>query len=453
MDMDMDMIIRRVRIEDDRPLVDIGIQGGRIAAIEECIEATGWEEIDAEGRVALPGFIEPHLHLDKAFLHRRLPARSGTLEEAIRVTGILKSKQERADVLERSRRVLDMAIEHGTVFIRAHPDVDPIQGLIGVETALELKHEYRDLVDLQIVAFPQEGLLKTEGALDLMKQALALGADVVGGCPYNELSWDDTRRHIDLVFELAATRGLPVDMHADFADDTKDQRFAATEYIARRTIELGYQGRVALGHVTSLGSLRKEALDPILDLLREARIHIVTLPATDAYLGGRRDEVNCRRGLTPVRALLGSGVNVAYSSNNIRNAFTPFGKADPLQIGNLLAHLVQFGTPENQAEILKMSTTNAARVVGLQQDYGLAVGRMADLMILDGQVVADVLLDLPPRSWVLKGGRVTLVSRRETHICRDCGMKHHRFHTGEAIATSPSIPTTTQGDTREKAAL
>jgi cytosine deaminase len=448
----MDMIIRQVRIEDDKPLVDIGILDGRIIAIEEHIDWRGDEEIDAEGRVALPGFIEPHLHLDKAFLHRRMPPRSGTLDEAIRVTGILKSHQEREDVLERSRRVLDMAVEHGTVLVRAHPDVDPIQGLIGVETALELRGEYRDLLDLQIVAFPQEGLLKTEGAYELMKQALALGADVVGGCPYNELTWDDTRRHIDLVFELAADRGLPIDLHADFADDTRDRRFAATEYIARKTIELGYQGRVALGHVTSLGSLPKAQLDPILDLLREADIHVVTLPATDTYLGGRRDEVNPRRGLTPVRALLASGINVAYSSNNIRNAFTPFGKADPLQIGNLLAHLVQFGTPEHQAEILKMSTTNAARVVGLNEDYGLAIGKVADLMILDGHVVADALLDLPPRAWVLKRGRITVVSRRECHICRGCGMRHPRFPTDQSPIPR-STTQQTQGDTREEAAL
>ena len=175
----MDMIIRRVRIEDDKPLVDIGIKDGRIAAIEEQLDRTGTEEIDAEGRVALPGFIEAHLHLEKAFLHRRMPARLGTLDEAIRVTGILKSKQERKDVLERSRKVLDMAITSGTTLIRAHPDVDPIQNLIGVETAVELREEYRDLIDLQIVAFPQEGILKTPGVVELMEKAIELGADVL----------------------------------------------------------------------------------------------------------------------------------------------------------------------------------------------------------------------------------------------------------------------------------
>ena len=424
----MELIIRRVRIDDEKPLVDIGIRDGRIAAIEEHLDRKGDEEIDAEGRAALPGFIEPHLHLDKAFLHRRMPARLGTLDEAIRVTGILKAKQEREDVLERSRRVLDMAIANGTTLIRAHPDVDPIQGLIGVETALELQEEYRDLIDLQIVAFPQEGILKTTGVLELMEKALDLGADVVGGCPYNELSWDDTRSHIDRVFELAVERGRPVDMHVDFADDASDQRFASTEYIARKTIELGYQGRVALGHVTSLASLTPERLEPLTALLREADITIVTLPATDTYLGGRRDIVNPRRGVTPVRALTKAGVNVAYSSNNVRNAFTPFGKADPLQIGNLLAHLIQFGTPEHQADILKMSTNNAARAVGLNDSYGLAVGKQADFMVLDTLVVADALLDLPARSWVFKRGRVAAMTRRETTICRNCGHAHEPVH-------------------------
>ncbi len=420
----MDMVIRHARLDDEQPLMDIGITGGRIAVIEEVIDKQGDQEIDAEGRVALPGFIEPHLHLEKAFVHRRLPARSGTLDEAIRVTGILKAKQQREDVLERSRRVLDMAVRNGTVLVRAHPDVDPIQGLIGVETALELKDEYRDLLDLQIVAFPQEGLLKTSGAVELMEQALAMGADVVGGCPYNELNWDDTRAHIDKVFDLALENDLDVDMHADFADDTQDKRFAAAEYIARKTIEVGYQGRVALGHMTSLGALTPELAKPVIDLLREADIHVITLPATDIYLGGRKDESKPRRGLTPVRALHAAGVNVAYSSNNIRNAFTPFGKADPLQIGNLLAHIVQFGTPEHQLEVLKMGTSNAARAVGLADDYGLAVGKPADLMILDTRVVADALLDMPSRSWVLKRGRITVITTHESKICRGCGHAH-----------------------------
>jgi cytosine deaminase len=413
----MDLLITNARVWDDRPPVDIGIEGERIAAVEPRIEAEAGRVIDADGRAVLPGFVEPHLHLDKALLYRRQPARDGTLAEAIRLTGQLKAEQDRDDVLERSRAVLDMAVAHGTVAIRAHPDVDPIQGLLGVETALVLRDEYRDLLDLEAVAFPQEGIVKAPGTLELMEEALRMGASVVGGCPYNEPSWEDTRRHIDLVFELAQRFDVPVDMHADFADDAGDQRYAAAGYIAEKAIELGWQGRVSLGHVTSLASLTREEAMPVVERLRDAQVTIVTLPATDLYLGGRGDERNQRRGLTPVHLLRDSGVNVTFSSNNVRNAFTPFGKADMLQIGNLLAHAAQFGTPHSQAEVLRMATYDAARSIGLG-DYGLAVGRRADLVVLDSPLVADVLADIPPRLWVVKRGRVTVESRHETIIHR-----------------------------------
>jgi cytosine/creatinine deaminase len=413
----MDLLITNARVWDDRPLVDIGIEGERIAAIEPRIEAEAGRVIDAEGRAVLPGFVEPHLHLDKALLYRRQPARDGTLAEAIRLTGQLKAEQDRDDVLERSRAVLDMAVAHGTVAIRAHPDVDPIQGLLGVETALALREEYRELLDLEAVAFPQEGIVKAPGTLGLMEEALRMGASVVGGCPYNEPSADDTRRHIDIVFELAQRFDVPVDMHADFADDAGDQRYRAAGYIAEKAIELGWQGRVSLGHVTSLAALTREEAMPVVERLRDAQVTIVTLPATDLYLGGRGDERNQRRGLTPVHLLRDSGVNVTFSSNNVRNAFTPFGKADMLQIGNLLAHAAQFGTPHSQAEVLRMATYDAARSIGLG-DYGLAEGRRADLVVLDSPLVADVLADIPPRLWVVKRGRVTVESRHETIIHR-----------------------------------
>jgi cytosine/creatinine deaminase len=414
----MQLLIKNVRTSDHAEPVDIAVEAGRIAAIERGIGGAAQRTIEAGGRAAIPGLLEPHLHLEKAFLHRRMPARSGTLEEAIRITGILKGKQERDDVLARSRQVLDMAVKAGTTAIRAQPDVDVIQGLIGVETALELKREYRDLLDLQIVAFPQEGILKSPGTVELMEQALRLGADVVGGCPYNELSRADTEAHIGIVFDLAQKYGVPVDMHADFADDASDARFAVASYVARKTIETGWCGRVSLGHVTSLGALGAEEAKPVIELLREADVHIVTLPATDTYLGGRKDDRNQRRGLTPVRRLRDGGVNVTYASNNIRNAFTPFGKADPLLIGNFLAHLAQFGTPENQAFVLEMGTYAAARAMGLAADYGLKVGCQADLVILDTHDVADALLDIPVRSWVIKRGRVTVETRYTCEIHR-----------------------------------
>jgi cytosine deaminase len=424
----MDLLITNARVWDDRPPVDIAIEGERIAAMEPALEVEAARTIDAGGRAVLPGFVEPHLHLDKALLYRRQPTRDGTLEEAIRLTAQLKAEQDRDDVLERSRAVLDMAVANGTVAIRAHPDVDPIQGLVGVETGLVVREEYRDLLDLELVAFPQEGIIKAPGTQELMEEALRMGASVVGGCPYNERSWDDSKRHIDIVFELARRFEAPIDMHADFADDAADQRYAAAEYIAEKTIENGYQGRVSLGHVTSLASLTREEAAPVIERLRDAQVSIVTLPATDLYLGGRGDERNPRRGVTPVHLLRDSGVNVTFSSNNVRNAFTPFGKADMLQIGNLLAHVAQFGTPHSQAEVLRMATYDAARSIGLD-DYGLAEGRQADLVVCDSPVVADVLADIPSRLYVVKRGRLTVETRHETIIHRSAPVPEHKEQT------------------------
>jgi cytosine deaminase len=424
----MDLLITNARVWDDRPPVDIAIEGERIAAMEPALEVEAARTIDAGGRAVLPGFVEPHLHLDKALLYRRQPTRDGTLEEAIRLTAQLKAEQDRDDVLERSRAVLDMAVANGTVAIRAHPDVDPIQGLVGVETGLVVREEYRDLLDLELVAFPQEGIIKAPGTQELMEEALRMGASVVGGCPYNERNWDDSKRHIDIVFELARRFEAPIDMHADFADDAADQRYAAAEYIAEKTIENGYQGRVSLGHVTSLASLTREEAAPVIERLRDAQVSIVTLPATDLYLGGRGDERNPRRGVTPVHLLRDSGVNVTFSSNNVRNAFTPFGKADMLQIGNLLAHVAQFGTPHSQAEVLRMATYDAARSIGLD-DYGLAEGRQADLVVCDSPVVADVLADIPSRLYVVKRGRLTVETRHETIIHRSAPVPEHKEQT------------------------
>ncbi|CAG4898588.1 amidohydrolase family protein [Paraburkholderia saeva] len=421
----VDLLIRRARIDDDAPLTDIVIDAGRIAALATDWDGTASDEINAAGRAVVPGFIEPHIHLDKAMWHRARPSVAGTLEEAIRVTGELKARRNRKDMLERARRVLDMAVRNGTTAMRTHPDVDPIQHLLGVETMLELRESYRDLIDLQIVAFPQEGLIKAPGTLQLMEEALRLGADVAGGCPYNEVNRADTEAHIDTVFALAQRFDVDIDLHADFADDTTDARFFATQYIAHKTIDTGYQGRVSLGHVTSLGSLPPAQLAPVIEALAEARIHIVTLPATDLYLGGRRDTENPRRGLTPLHALTEGGVNVAYSSNNVRNAFTPFGNADVLTVGNLLAHVAQFGTPSQQAQILAMGTVNAARSIGIGDDYGIAPGRLADLVVLDTQWIADALLDMPPRAWVIKRGRITVTTR---HCC-----EIHRAHSTEEV--------------------
>ena len=414
----LDLIIEQALIEDEGKLVDIGIRGDHIDQVAPRITEPALERIAAAGRVVIPGLVESHIHPDKAFLEEKMPNKSGTLAEAIHNTGVLKAAYTREDVLERARRVLDWCVVHGTTFMRAHPDVDPIEKTLGVEVLAALREEYADLLELQIVTFPQEGILKSPGTEDLMRESVRLGAGVIGGCPYNEANVEDSRRHIDLCFDLAEHYDLPIDMHVDFADDVDDPRYTTAEYIANKTIAAGYQGRVNLGHVTTLGALDPDKRAPLFELLAKAEISIVMCTATDLWLNGRKDAKNVRRGMAPAKELLAAGVNVAYSSNNIRNAYTPFGIGDMLQIGLLVAHTAHMGSAQDLLAALRMGTSNAARAMGLGDRYGLAPGCQADLVVLDTHRVRDVLLDQPDRLFVIKSGKVTVTTKRAVEVFR-----------------------------------
>jgi cytosine deaminase len=413
-----DLVLHAARIHDDAELVDIVVDDGRIVSIGPRGAERGAKEIDCAGRVVIPGLIESHLHLDKALLDRERPNLEGTLAGAITVTGALKRAFTPETVRARARQVLDLAITNGTTVIRAHPDVDPIVGLMSLDVLLELREEYRGLIDLQIVAFPQEGIIKAPGTLELLREGLRRGADVIGGCSYNEADVADCRHHVDLVFELAREFDVPVDIHADFGDDAADPRFTLAEYIADVTEREGMGGRVALGHMTSLAGRPPAERKEVLARLAEAGVAVVPLPATDMHLGGRADQVNVRRGIAPIRELWQAGVTTAYSSNNVRNAFTPFGNADLLDIGLLLAQTCHLSSPGDLARVLGMATEEAARVVGMHDRYGLRPGADADLVVLGTQRVADVLLDRPDRCYVIKRGRVVARTARTTELLK-----------------------------------
>jgi cytosine deaminase len=291
--------------------------------------------------------------------------------------------------------------------MRAQTEFDPVIGLAGLEVLLELKSRYANLVDMQVVAFPQEGIHKTPGTEDLFRDALNMGADVVGGVPYNDL---DAEQHIDTCFALAQRYDRPLSFHQDFADEANS---LSVGYLARRTIAAGMQGRVEIGHATALGALSPERLAPIAALLCEAGISVIALPLTDLHLGGRSDTHKVRRALAPVRALMAAGVNVAAGANNIRNAFTPFGNGDPLLTAYVLAPAAHLGGADMLPRVLDLVTTNAARAIGCSRDYGARVGARADLVVLDTFRRTDAWLDLPERTWVVKSGEVTVSNRTE----------------------------------------
>ncbi|MEV0846637.1 amidohydrolase family protein [Streptomyces sp. NPDC049954] len=411
-----DLILRNARPERSSRTVDIAVTDGLVSALGPALPQTAAEEIECAGRVVLPGLIESHLHLDKALLDERRPNPDGSLDGAISVTGELKKGFTASDVRTRARTVVERAVTHGTTLIRAHPDVDPIVGLLGVDVLTGLREEYRDVVDLQIVAFPQEGILRAPGTLELLREAMRRGADVVGGCSYNEATAEDCRRHVDLVFQLAREFGAPVDIHADFADDASDPRYDLAGYIADTTRETGWSGRVALGHMTALGGRPPAERSVLLRSLAEAGVAVVPLPATDVFLGGRRDDTAVRRGVAPVRELWEHGVTTAYSSNNIRNAFTPYGTADLLDVGLFLAQTGHLSGAEDLARVVHMATHGAASVVGVADRYGLRPGAAADLVVLDTTRFDDVLLDRPARLYVLKSGRVVARTRTTTEL-------------------------------------
>lgn len=407
----MDILLKNVRLNDGEELKDISIQDGKIAAIEEHIIGSASRTIDAEGRVLVPGFVESHIHLDKALIADRKPNKSGTLKEAINVTAELKPTFTKEDIYDRAKRTLEMIIPFGVTTIRTHSEFDPAQGFTGFETILKLKEEYKSLVDIQVVAFPQEGIFKSPGTDKMMYEAMEMGADVVGGIPYNDAPANE---HIDLVFEIAKKYNKPVDLHQDFSDEADDM---SIEYLCKKTISEGYQGRVSVGHLTALHALPKEKLDPIIELMAEANISVMALPATDLHLGARNDEYNVRRAVTPIRKLRDGGVNVCIATNNIRNAFTPYGNGDILQTAMLAIPVAHLGGADDLSTVLPMITENPAKAIGLT-DYGIAVGNKADVVLLDTYVKENAIIDIPTRLYVIKDGKVTVENTKETIVHR-----------------------------------
>lgn len=416
-----DLVLRDAHLPDGSGPVDIAVDDGRITAIVPATRTTASTVVDCAGNAVVPGLIEPHLHLDKALLDAEAPPTDGTLAQAIEVTGRLKADFTRDSVAARAGRLLEQAVSHGTTVIRAQPDVDPIVGLTGIEAMLALGEEYADLVDLQVVAFPQEGILRAPGTEDLLVEALRAGADVVGGCSYQEATLDDCREHVDRVFALAERFGVPVDIHADFADDTSDPRFALAGHIAEATRAHGMGGRVTVGHMTSLAGLHGDARKRVLGELADAGVAVVVLPMTDMHLGGRNDDANVRRGIAPVRDLLDAGVRTGVSSNNVRNAFTPFGIADVLDVALFLAQTSHLASPDDLAGLIRMATDDAAAIVGLGDRHGLHVGADADLVVLAAPTATEALLSRAHRRVVLKRGHVVATTERTVSLHRRRG--------------------------------
>jgi cytosine deaminase len=385
-----DLLLQGCRLPDGR-LVDLGTLGGKVAEIGSLTGRPSHRAVECDGRVLTPGLVDAHIHLDKALLSERAPSIEGTVAEALRVTAEAKRHFTVDDIRERARRVLDQAVRAGTTAMRSHVEIDPIVGLKGLEALTDLKREYARAIDLQLCAFAQEGILRSPGTEALLEEALGSGADLIGGCPYNDT---DAHAQIDIVFRLAQKFDVDVDFHID-----------------EQAVRFGWQGRVAVGHASELAGLHPDAFQRAAATLKDAGVAVIVLPATDLYLMGRPDVRHVRRGLAPAKRLLAAGVTVAAATNNVLNAFTPMGTGDLALMGYLMTAAAHMGTDGDVADVFAMLTAHPARILRLP-DYGLYVGARADLVLWETERPAEVVTTMAPRRLVVKAGRLSIEHQR-----------------------------------------
>jgi len=398
----MDLVIRNAGAVGFEGLVDIGVTGERIVRIGPALREPAEVEIDAAGGLVSAGLVEPHVHLD-AVLTEGEPRsnRSGSLFEGIEIWGERVKHLTREDVLSRGDTALRWMLAHGVTHVRAHVDVcDP--SLTALRGLRELRETWKDVVTIQLVAFPQQGIYSFPNGEELMIEALELGADVVGGIPHYEWTREYGERDVKTVLELAARYGRPADLHCDETDDPHS-RFL--EVVAAETIRLGLQGRVTASHTTAMHSYDNAYADRLITLVRRAGLHMVTNPLDNSVLQGRFDNYPIRRGFTRVKELLRAGVNVAIGHDSIMDPWYPLGVGDPVQSCFVMVHYGQMSGREELASMLEFVTTRAARCLGLD-DYGLREGGPANLVVFDAPTVVDAVRTLAARTAVVSRGRV-----------------------------------------------
>ncbi|MEP3438262.1 MAG: amidohydrolase family protein [Hoeflea sp.] len=386
----------------DGTSADIAIADGRIVAIAPGIEAEAGETIDVSGNLVSPPFVDPHFHMD-ATLSYGLPRinASGTLLEGIGLWGELKPLLTHEAVKSRALSYCDWAASMGLLAIRTHVDVCDDR-LLAVEALLEVKQEISHYIDLQLVAFPQDGLYRSPTARDNTIRALDIGVDVVGGIPHFERTMADGRASVTELCEMAAQRGLMVDMHCDETDDPLSRHI---EQLAFETQRLGLQGRVAGSHLTSMHSMDNYYVSKLLPLMAEAEVAAIPNPLINITLQGRHDTYPKRRGMTRVPEMLGYGIKVGFGQDCVLDPWYSLGTADMLDVAFMGLHVAQMTSPDDMRRCYEMVTTQSAAIMGLE-DYGLEIGKRADLVVLDAGDPVEAIRLRAQRLLVMARGKV-----------------------------------------------
>jgi len=401
--MPADLLIRHATLPDGRTGIDLLAQHGLIAAVGPALPAPpGADVIDAAGALLSPPFVDAHFHMDATLSHGlpRVNA-SGTLLEGIALWGELKPLLTEEAIAERALQYCDWAVARGLLAIRSHVDVCD-ERLLAVRALLDVKRRVAPYLDLQLVAFPQDGLLRAPGALANLQRALDLGVDVIGGIPHFERTAEQGAESVKVLCELAAARGLPVDMHCDESDDPLSRHI---ETLAFHTQRLGLQGRVTGSHLTSMHSMDNYYVSKLIPLIKEAGVHAVANPLINITLQGRHDTYPKRRGMTRVPELMAAGVNVGFGHDCVMDPWYSFGSADMLEVASMGLHVAQMTSVQGQRLCFDAVTVNSARILGLQ-GYGLEPGCRADFLLLQAASPEEAIRLRAQRLLVVRSGAV-----------------------------------------------
>ena len=397
------LLLRNATLPDGRSGQDLLCEAGRIVQVAPQLTAPeGAQVIEAEGWLVSPPFVDAHFHMD-ATLSYGLPRvnASGTLLEGIALWGELKPTLQQDAIVERALQYCDWAVAKGLLAIRSHVDVCDDR-LLAVEALLHVKQRVKPYLDLQLVAFPQDGLLRFPGAVPNLQRALDMGVDVVGGIPHFERTSEQGAESVRLLCELAAARGLPVDMHCDESDDPLSRHIETLAFHAQR---LGLQGRVTGSHLTSMHSMDNYYVSKLIPLMAEAGVHAVANPLINITLQGRHDSYPKRRGMTRVPELMAAGITVAFGHDCVMDPWYGLGSGDMLEVAQMGLHVAQMTSQAGMRACFDAVTVHAARILGLE-GYGLAPGCKADFVLLQARSPVEALRLRAQRLIVVRGGAV-----------------------------------------------
>ncbi len=416
----MSLVIKNALTREGN-LVSIVINQGIITEINKAdikIKDTDYDQVlDAEQSLVTESLISPHIHLDKVLIGDIIePNQSGTLWEAIQKTWEVKRKYTVENIKKRASEVIHNQIKFGVTHIRTHVDVDSIGGLMPLKGLLATKEAFKDIIDLQIVAFPQEGILKDEGTEEMLEKALELGGMdmVLGGMPHNEFTDDNSKKHVNILLSLAKKHDVPIDSHTDETDDPNSRTL---QYLAARAIDENYQGKITVDHICALSSYDNYHAARVIELVKKAGINVVTNPPTNMVLQGRLDAGAQRVGITRVKELMSAGVNVTIGQDCVHDPYYPFGNGDMLEVANLLGHAAKMTTISEINVLYDTITKNAAKTMDVE--HQLTKGAPADLVVLHGvKNVHEAIRTTPPARTTIRNGK----------IISQTSVEHNRFY-------------------------